>query len=186
MHRPESQLETGRPPGAEIQIKAFYDDADFFRTRFGLPQFLLGRKMRYLIVVNPRVFEREAPGAGVRAILAHELAHVLYFRQRSRLQLLSLVRLVSKKFTARFERRTDFEAISRGHGAGLKEYRRWLYGQVPCRKLLEKRRNYFSPDEIDAILSLARQRPELMDYWRRYTPRNLREVLQPPLGPAAK
>jgi hypothetical protein len=171
---------------AEIRIKLFQGKSNFFRTRFGIPQFLFGGKMRYIISVNPRVFEWQAPEAGVRAIVAHELAHILYFKQKNRMRHFSLVRLASTKFTARFERRTDLEAISRGYGAGLKKYRQWLYQNIPQKKLLEKRRNYFSPDEIDAILSYSRQRPELLDYWQKHTPRNIQDISQPPSSTFAK
>ena len=170
----------------EIQIRLFQGRSDFFRTRFGIPQFLFGGKMRYIISVNPRVFEWQAPEAGVRAIVAHELAHILYFKQHNRMRHFGLVRLALTKFTARFERRTDLEAISRSYGTGLKEYRQWLYQHIPQNKLLEKRRNYFSPDEIDAILSLSRQRPELLDYWRRHAPRNIQDISQPPSSAFAK
>jgi hypothetical protein len=129
------------------------------------------------VYVNPRLFELQAPEAGVRAIIAHELAHVLYFKNRNRVQLLGLVRLISKRYTAKFERRSDLKAISLGYGEGLKAYRRWLYGNVPASKLGEKRRNYFSPEEIDAILSASRTRPELLDYWVKQVPLSLDEIV---------
>src|SRR6266404_1250315 len=110
--------------GTEIQIKLFDSKSDYFKARFGIPQFFFGR-MQYLVFVNPRVFDRGAPDAGVRAILAHELGHVLYFKTRNRLKLLGLVRLASKASTQRFERWADLQAISRGYGEGLKEYRQW-------------------------------------------------------------
>jgi hypothetical protein len=133
--------------------------------------------MRYLVFVNPRAYELQAPEAGVRAIIAHELAHVAYFKKRNRLRLLGLVRLTSKQFTARFERWADLKAISLGYGEGLKEYRRWLYSNVPASKLAEKQRNYFSPEEIDAILSASRNRPELIGYWLKHVPLNLNQIL---------
>jgi hypothetical protein len=162
--------------GVEIQFSLFHSDTDFFRTRFGFPQFLFGRRMRYLIRVNPEVGLLQAPEVGIRAILAHELAHILYFKTGNRARLLGLTRLFSKGFTARFERQTDLQAISRGYGEGLKEYRKWLYQRVPERKLPEKLRNYFAPEEIDAILSLSHQRPELLTYWLTHVPRNLQEI----------
>jgi hypothetical protein len=124
----------------------------------------ISSRMRYLVSVNPRAFELQPPEAGLRAIVAHELAHVAYLKKRSRVRLLGLARLTSKRFTAKFERQADLTAISRGYGEGLKEYRRWLYKNVPNSKLAEKRRNYFSPDEIDAILSASRARPELFEF----------------------
>ena len=172
--------------GVEIQFSIFQNNADFFRTRFGIPQFLFGRRMRYLIRVNPKVCELQAPEAGIQAILAHELAHILYFKVGNRARLLGLARLNSKGFTARFERQTDLQTISRGYGEGLKEYRKWLYQHVPDQKLQEKQRNYFSPEEIDAILSLSHRRPELLTYWLKHVPRNLQEVRDLQSPPAAK
>ncbi len=161
---------------ADVGIKPFHSRADYFKARFGVPQFFFAR-MRYLVFVNPRVFELQAPEAGVQAIIAHELAHVVYYKKGNRVRLLGLVRLTSKRFTARFERWADVKAISLGYGEGLKEYRRWLYANVPGSKLKEKQRNYFSPDEIDAILSASRNRPELLEHWLKHVPLSLKEIL---------
>jgi hypothetical protein len=163
--------------GVRIQEKLFESESDYFRARFALPPFFSGRQMCYIIFVNDQVFTRQAPTAGVHAIIAHELAHVLYFRQRNRLQLLGLVRLATKGFTARFERWADLQAIARGYGAGLKEYRQWLYRNIPAKRLEEKKRDYFSPEEIDAIVSATQKRPELLAYWLKHVPRNLKEIL---------
>jgi hypothetical protein len=35
------------------------------------------------------------------------------------------------------------------------------------------RRDYFTPDEIDAILAATLSRPDLFDYWRRHVPMTL-------------
>jgi hypothetical protein len=162
--------------GTTIQIKLFESKSDYFKARFGIPQFFVGR-MRYLIFVNPRVFDRGAPDAGVRAILAHELGHVLYFKTRNRLKLLGLVRLASTASTQRFERWADLQAISRGYGEGLKEYRQWVYQNIPASKLEAKRLNYFSPEEIDAILLASRARPDLLGYWLKHVPLNLDQIV---------
>jgi hypothetical protein len=163
---------------ADIRLRTFHDDADYFRTGFSITRFLFVRKMRYFILVNPRAFELGAPEEGLRAIIAHELGHIHRFKKRNRIRLFGLIRLVSEGFTAEFERRTDMEAIVRGYGDGLKEYRRWLYRNVPAKKLEEKRRNYFSPEEIDAIQSATRDRPEMLDYWLKNVPRSLEEIKQ--------
>lgn len=162
--------------GADIRIKPLHSRSDYFKARFDFRRYFFAR-MRYLVFVNPRAFELQAPEAGVRAIIAHELAHVLYFKKRNRLCLLGLVRLRSKRFAAEFERRADLKAIALGYGEGLKEYRRWLYQNIPASKLAEKLRNYFSPDEIDAILSASRKRPELLEYWLEHVPLNLNQIL---------
>jgi len=163
---------------AEIRLKVFHSRADFFHTRFGIPQFFFGRRMRYLIWINPQVCDRHAPEAGFRAIIAHELAHIAWFRRGSRIRLLCLTRLLSGSFAARFERRTDLQAIARGYGLELKEYRQWLYQNIPAEKLKEKQRNYFTPVEIDAILRLSAQHRNLLEYWDTRVPRNLEEIMQ--------
>jgi hypothetical protein len=161
---------------ADIQVQAFNSESDYFRTGFSFGRFVFARKMRYIIKVNPRVFESNAPEESVRAILAHELGHVFDFHRKKRIRLLGLIRLSSKGYTAEFERWTDLQAILRGYGEGLKAYRKWLYANVPAKKLAEKQRNYFSPEEIDAIELKRKQYPELMPYWLKRVPRNLQEI----------
>jgi hypothetical protein len=164
----------------DIKVKAFTDDADYFRTLFSFNRFLLGRKMRYFVRVNPRLFAQAAPEAGIRAIIAHELGHVFDFQRKNRVKLLGLVRLVSKNYTARFERRTDLQAISRGYGDGLKAYRTWLYQNVPAEKLAEKKRNYFSPEEIEAIQTQLIVNPSQINYWFKHVPLKLEDITAQP------
>src|SRR5881397_297847 len=78
--------------------------------------------------------------------------------------------------TAKFERRTDLEAIHRGYGDGLKSYRTWVYSHIPPNKLPEKLHNYFSPEEIAAIQMKLREQPDLFAYWRKHVPTNLQEI----------
>lgn len=161
--------------GAPIQIKLFESESDYFKARVAVPQFFFGR-MQYLVFVNPQVFDRDASDVGVRAILAHELGHVLYFKTRNRLKLLGLVRLASKTSTRRFERWADLQAISRGYGEGLKEYRHWVYRNIPASKLAAKQLTYFSPGEIDGILLATRARPDLLSYFLKHVPLNLAQI----------
>jgi hypothetical protein len=163
---------------ADIQVQTFRSESDYFRTIFSFRRFLLARKMRYFIKVNPRVFQLNAPEDGVRAILAHELGHVFDFHRKKRIRQLSLLRLLSKNYTAAFERRTDLQAISRGYGEGLKAYRQWLYRNIPAKKMAEKRRNYFSPEEIEAIEAKVKQKPELLQYFLKHVPGNLQEIVE--------
>jgi hypothetical protein len=53
--------------------------------------------------------------------------HVVSLSRFNRIRRFGLVRLLSKRQTAKFERRTDLEAIHRGYGDGLKSYREWVY-----------------------------------------------------------
>ena len=161
---------------AQIEIKLFDSPSDYFQTRFTFGSYLFKNRLRYLLKVNRDLFTNGVPEDGMRAIIAHELGHVVYYKSCSRAKLLGLVRLEGGGFTAQFERATDLEAIARGYGAGLKSYRVWLYSHIPANKLAEKRRNYFSPVEIDALQSKLRVQPELMKQWRKSPPRSLEEI----------
>lgn len=163
---------------AEIEIKLFDSPSDYFQSRFTFTSFLFGKRLRCFLLVNRKVFADGVPEDGLRAVIAHELGHALYYKSRNRLKLIGLVRLVGKGFTARFERATDLEAITREYAEGLKSYRRWLYARISANKLGEKKRNYFSPEEIDAIQLKLRAQPELLKRWLLYPPRSLVEIEQ--------
>ena len=160
----------------EIIIRLFDSRSDYFQTRFTFTSFLFGKRLKCLMKVNRRLFADDVPEEGLRAIVAHELGHALYYQSRNRLKLLGLVGLLNKDFAARFERSTDLKAIALGYGGGLKTYRRWLYAHIPASKLAEKKRNYFSPEEIGAIELKLRAQPKLLDQWLRRPPRLLAEI----------
>jgi hypothetical protein len=134
----------------DLQVRQFKSDSDYFRARFGIPQFLFGRRMRYLIFVNPQAADAKVPMDAVDGILAHELEHIVWFQGRKRIRLLVLVRLSSRTFTTRFERDTDWRTVRRGYASGLREYRIWLYRNIPSGKIAPKKRTYLTPEEITA------------------------------------
>ncbi len=160
----------------KIRIKTFESDSIFFKARFSFGRFFTFRRMRHLIFVNPQVFEKKAPDSAIKAILAHELAHISYYTRKNRFELLGLARLVSDGFIANFERKADIEAIARGFGSGLIEYRKWLYKNIPAKSVKEKKRNYFSPEEVKVILEVLRANPTAIDVWRKRVPRNIEEI----------
>jgi hypothetical protein len=135
----------------DVRVRSFTSDSDYFRARFSIVRFFFAKKMRYFIEVNSTSAILTAPDAGVRAIVAHEFAHVTDYARGNRLHLFGLLRLTNKKFRERFEKRADTEAVKRGYATGLKEYRLWLYEHVPARALAQKKKDYLSPDEIDAL-----------------------------------
>ncbi len=161
---------------ARIEIKTFRSESNYFKSQFSVSRFLTFRKTHYIIFVNAEVFRRAAPESGIRAILAHELAHVLYYKSKNRFELIGLARLMNKSFTAKFERRADLEAIARGYGKGLKSYRTWLYNNIPAIDIQAKKRDYFSPAEIDLMLSILESKPETIEVWRKRVPQNLLEI----------
>lgn len=90
--------------------------------------------------------------------------------------LAGLLRLISPTFTARFERKADMQAIALGYGPGLAQYRIWLYRNIPASAMPEKKRDYFSPEEIAGILQAESQRAGAMKAFLRCAPRNLAEI----------
>ena len=159
-----------------IEIKLFDSPSDYFQSRFTFASFLFGKQLRCLLKVNRKVFADGVPEDGLRAVIAHELGHALYYRSRNRLKLIGLVRLIGNGFTARFERGTDLEAIARDYADGLKSYRHWLYARIPVSKLAEKMRNYFSPEEIEAVALKLQSQPQILKSWRKHPPRSLPEI----------
>jgi hypothetical protein len=135
----------------DIRVRQFAGSSDYFQARFSIWRFLSARRMHYVIRVNSAVALLAAPEEGKRAIIAHELAHLAYYANGNRVRLLGLIRLASPGFRERFEKRTDVEALRRGYAQGLKQYRIWLYQHVSADVLQEKRRDYLTPEEIDAI-----------------------------------
>jgi hypothetical protein len=162
----------------KIRVRTFASESNFFKARFSFTRYLTFQKMRHLVYVNPQVFTLNAPAEGIRGILAHELAHVLYYTEKNRLELIGLVGLVSVDFTAGFERKADLEAISRGYGEGLIKYREWLYQNIPAKDLEAKKRDYFSPGEISLIMRAIKQNPDLLNKLKKDVPRNLEETKQ--------
>lgn len=160
----------------DLRVRTFRSQSDYLRTRFSVSHFLLFMPMQYFVDVNPALFQEQAPSDGVCAILAHELVHIVSLSRGNRIRRFGLVRLLSKRQTAKFERRADLEAIHRGYGDGLKSYREWVYAHISRHKLPEKRRNYFSPEEIAAIQILLEKRPELFGYWNAHVPMSLLEI----------
>jgi len=164
----------------DLRVKTFHSNADYFQTRLSLSRFVLLRRMRYFVEVNLDLFSRQAPAQGVCAILAHELVHVASLSQGNRLRRFGLVRLISKGFSRKFERRTDLEAIHLGYGDGLKAYRAWVYANIPSASLVEKRKRYFSPEEISSLQEGLKRNPELLAYWRKHVPLSLPEITSSP------
>ncbi len=162
----------------DIKIETFRSNSDFFKARFSFKRYLTFRHLKTTVYVNPAVFSLGASDEAIRAILAHELAHALYYGSRNRLALLGLVRLINGSFTAKFERKADLSAVSRGYGEGLIIYRKWLYMNIPAKYLQKKKRNYFTPSEITVLIAAFRKDPAVFDKLSRNIPRNLKELVE--------
>jgi hypothetical protein len=161
---------------AEISIRDLRNDYIFLEARFTMASYFFNRRLHYTIFYNAEAARRHLPPDGLRAIVAHEMAHIDFFENQSRMGLAGLVRLLSPGFNMRFERRADLKAIALGYGPGLRVYRVWLYRNVPPARMDEKKRDYFSPDEIAAILRITKTNPQFMRDLERCVPRNYSEI----------
>jgi len=171
---------------AGISLRPMHSDYIYFESRFTFSSFFLASKLRYTILFNPEAIARKVPPDGLRAIVAHELAHIDYFNRRSRMGLVSLTRLLWAPFAARFERGADLEAIALGYGPGLESYRTWLYRNVPASRMEEKKRDYFSPEEIEAILHATGRNPQMMAVFTACVPRGRAEIERESRNPGAR
>jgi len=160
----------------QITLREMHSDHIYFESRFTFTSFFFSPRLHYIISYNPEATAKQIPADGLRAIVAHELAHIDYYAKQRRMGLIGLTRLASAPFAARFERSADLEAISLGYGPGLASFRTWLYRNIPAAWMDEKKRDYFSPEEIDAILTAARQSPQIMGKFTACVPRNLTEI----------
>ena len=120
--------------------------------------------LRLVVSINDAVLFDAPSEPAIRAVLAHELGHSLDFvRRRHRdgaaglLPLLPM--LVWPPAEAAMERATDLIAVERGYGVGLQAYRAWLYRRLDADAVLEKRRVYYSPLELDLLTRLAARCP---------------------------
>jgi predicted SprT family Zn-dependent metalloprotease len=78
---------------AEITVYDLRSDFDYLQARFTVASFFT-RKLHYMIFFNPEAIRRHVPDDGLRAIVAHELAHINFYESQSRMGLVSLVDLL--------------------------------------------------------------------------------------------
>lgn len=157
---------------------------DYLQARFTVSSYF-SRQLQYMVLFNPEAIRRHVPNEALRGIVAHELAHIDYYESQSRMGLLSLAGLLLPDYTTRFERRADLEAIARGYGKGLALYRTWLYRNIPSSGMAEKKRDYYSPQEIAALLEAEHARPGTMAQFLRCVPRNLDQIREEARTPGA-
>ena len=169
---------------ADIAVYDLRSDSDYLQARFTVSSFF-SRKLQYLVFFNQEAIRRQVPAEGLRAIVAHELAHISYYDDQSRMGLLSLVALLVPSITTRFERKADLDAIVLGYGRGLQTFRIWLYGNIPTATVADKKRDYYTPEEIEALLRAETSHPGMMSKFQRCVPRNLEEINEEARAPAA-
>ena len=145
--------------GVDIAVEEIRSKSDFFTSGYD-PETVLkkGPSRSYRVYVNPRLFESPPSEAAIEAALAHELTHILDYTRLSPVALEKFTLRYATGDDSKYERATDQGALERGYGCGLIEYRRWLYAHVSRGTEAAKRRNYLTPEEIEAWLREAENR----------------------------
>jgi hypothetical protein len=164
-----------RLTGVDIAVYDLRSDSDYLQARFTVSSFF-SRKLQYLVFFNQVAIRRQVPAEGLRAIVAHELTHISYYEDQSRMGLLSLARLLAPSFTTRFERKADLDTIALGYGRGLQTFRTWLYRNIPPARVAGKKRDYYTPEEIEALLRAEMNHAGIMSKFQRCVPRNMAEI----------
>ena len=137
--------------GVRVELVELESEADFFVANLDLSTVgEPGRDRTYTVGVNPWIFIEPPPAAATGAILAHELQHIADYVDMDAAALLEFGLWYASGDIAAYERSTDEAVLRAGCGAGLSAYRTWLYGQVDDAVEAEKRRDYYTPEEIAA------------------------------------
>jgi len=108
---------------------------------------------RYLVFHASSLFDDPPSNDAVIAILAHELKHVLDYTELEEQELAEFVAWYMQGDVADYERETDLRSLELGCGPGLIEFRDWLYEHVDDEVEEQKRRDYYSPEEIRAWMA---------------------------------
>lgn len=136
-----------------LELSPFDSEGDFFQASVKLTTaWKSGHNRVYLLKYNRALFGDPPSRAAVRAILVHEMKHILDYTKKSSVALAAFGIGYEFSNNRDYERATDEYALARGYGLGLKAYRLWLYDHVDAETEREKRATYYTPEEIDAYL----------------------------------
>lgn len=134
----------------QIKIQPLHEDAFYFASNFE-PLSLFTPSPLYIIQANSKMFSAKLPTPAARAILAHELAHTLDYVKGGIPGIIGIgIKVLNENRV--YEHRTDLQAIYRGYGIGLIDYRKWIYPTIPAKDLAEKKATYYQPTEIAALI----------------------------------
>lgn len=141
--------------GLAIEVQS-YSDLAYFRA-LPTPD-TLGvtdpADRHYLVQYDPVVLADPPAATALAAVLVHELAHVADYTAMTAEELLEFGLWyatedpMSSDELRDYERQTDEAALSRGCAEGLSAMRTWIYDHASEEVEAEKRRNYYSPEEI--------------------------------------
>lgn len=136
----------------QIKIENFTSDAYFLQANLKVKTvFKKPNRRTYVVEVNQKLYDCPPSPEGLQAILVHELQHVSDYLKWNSAEMMTFAAKygMNKKFRTRYERHTDERTLLKGFGPGLIEYRIWIYQWLSPRELQNKKRYYFTPEEIE-------------------------------------
>ena len=156
----------GRKRKFRLKFHTIKNPQYFLESNFTIGRFLFGIPS-YRIGVNPLVFKKGIPADALEAILAHELVHTEDYYNGSTLRTIIPIgyKVSRKKKRIQYERKTDLKTIMYGYGKGLISYKNFQYPLLNKEQLAKKKKEYLTPEEIELILSIKKEHPELLKKW---------------------
>lgn len=137
--------------GVAINLFALSSSSVFFQANLDITTIEEPPLERsYSLQYNPALFDDPPSRAAVGAILVHELKHILDYTEMSAEELVDFTVWYLSEDVSEYERATDEYALEAGCGEGLIAYREWLYDHIPPDAIASKRRDYYTPEEIEA------------------------------------
>jgi hypothetical protein len=148
-----------------IKIREFENDQYYLKTFFKLGH-ILKDKRTYYIDLNKKLYNCSPSAKALEAILAHEIQHILDYKDMNSLQLIKLgIKMVRKRTRSSYERSTDFSVMQMGYSQGIKEYRQWIYKKLDHKALNKKKCFYYTPEEINRFMQ---GELDFSDYFNKY------------------
>lgn len=143
--------------GVDVGVGAV-DDLKYLRAWTELDTVALddGRARRYTVQYDPVVLSDPMPPEALAALLVHEIGHVEDYVGMDSAALVSFAVWyasqdpASSDELAAYERGTDEKSLARGCADGLAAARAWIYGHAEGDVLVDKMRNYDTPEDIAA------------------------------------
>ena len=173
-------IETSYPElkGIRLVLYTFKDKTINFRSNFAISSLFFGKR-KYKIGVNKKVLKDAPPPTALRAVLAHELAHTLYYHQRNRRQLIGTAKIFfNRSAQIDFELATDLVAVSRGFGPGLALYREWIQPRLPAKTAAKYAATYYDVSDFELLERVKNTHPGTLLTWLKDPPRTGEEILE--------
>ena len=134
-----------------VKIILFKSDSYFLQaTPHTASLFNKKKNQVYNISVNEKLLDCPPSQIARQAILIHELQHVRDYQSNNSLKIgWNGLKYISQKFRYAYERKTDEAVLRLGLHQGLSEYRKWVYQWLSPQQLEIKRKQYYTPEEIE-------------------------------------